>query len=75
MLFRSTIEKKGSVISQPINQRVVDNVMRYKEGLKQGHFDPKDYNGVMEFMRRTGGYKFRWLRARIARRAGWPPPG
>jgi hypothetical protein len=53
----NTIEKKGSVISQPINQRVVDNVMRYKEGLKQGHFDPKDYNAVMDFMRRTGGYK------------------
>ena len=53
----NTIEKRGSVISQPINQRVVDNVMRYKEGLKQGHFDPKDYNAVMDFMRRTGGYK------------------
>ena len=53
----NTIEKRGSVISQPINQRVVDNVMRYKEGLKQGHFKPNDYEGIMEFMRRTGGYK------------------
>jgi hypothetical protein len=51
------IEKRGSVISQPINQRVVDNVMRYKEGLKQGHFKPNDYDSIMEFMRRTGGYK------------------
>jgi hypothetical protein len=51
------IEKRGSVISQPINQRVVDNVMRYKEGLKQGHFKPNDYESIMEFMRRTGGYK------------------
>jgi hypothetical protein len=53
----NTIEKKGSVISQPINQRVVDNVMRYKEGLKQGHFNPKDYKSVMDYMAQTGGYK------------------
>lgn len=53
----NTIEKRGSVISQPINQRVVDNVMRYQEGLKQGHFNPKDHDSIMEFMRRTGGYK------------------
>jgi len=53
----NTIEKKGSVISQPINQRVVDNVMRYKEGLKQGHFNPKDYQSVMNYMSKTGGYK------------------
>jgi hypothetical protein len=53
----NTIEKRGNNISQPINQRVVDNVMRYKEGLKQGHFNPKDYDSIMEFMRRTGGYK------------------
>lgn len=51
------LEKRGSMISQPINQRVVDNVMRYKEGLKQGHFKPNDYDSIMEFMRRTGGYK------------------
>jgi hypothetical protein len=53
----NTIEKRGSVISQPINDRVIDNAMRYQEGLKQGHFNPKDYNSIMEFMRRTGGYK------------------
>ena len=53
----NTIEKRGNVISQPINQRVVDNVMRYKQGLAQGHFKPNDYDSIMEFMRRTGGYK------------------
>jgi len=53
----NTIEKRGNVISQPINQRVVDNVMRYKQGLAQGHFQPNDYDSIMEFMRRTGGYK------------------
>jgi hypothetical protein len=53
----NTIEKRGSVISQPINDRVIDNAMRYQEGLKQGHFNPKDYDSIMEFMRRTGGYK------------------
>jgi hypothetical protein len=53
----NTIEKRGNVISQPINQRVVDNVMRYQEGLKQGHFKPNDYEGIMKFMQATGGYK------------------
>jgi hypothetical protein len=53
----NTIEKRGSGISQPINQRVVDNVMRYKEGLKQGHFNPKDHKSIMEYMSRSGGYK------------------
>jgi hypothetical protein len=53
----NTIEKRGNVISQPINDRVIDNAMRYQEGLKQGHFNPKDYDSIMEFMRRTGGYK------------------
>ena len=53
----NTIEKRGNVISQPINQRVVDNVMRYKQGLAQGHFQPNDYEGIMKFMQSTGGYK------------------
>jgi hypothetical protein len=51
------IEKRKSGIAQPINARVINNAGLYEQGLKQGDFDPKNLDSVLDYYKRKGGYK------------------
>jgi hypothetical protein len=51
------IEKRKEKFAQPINARVINNAGLYEEGLRQGEFDPKDVDSILDYFKRKGGYK------------------